>query len=192
MKRENCFVFDTENPIRRAPGPGAEILTKLNLRRYARQAVLGGYLVALVLGAGANGLAQGSVPQGSVAQVSTTREATPFRVSNPKNRKWPVDEATRIYFSACDRVARCIRPVNPPHLHPSFVLVLGTQDNETVRDGKVSEVRLKSWDPAAFAQAVVILAAREILSSDDVAHITRDALTYAQASASVDDLRQEP
>jgi len=71
------------------------------------------------------------------------------------------------------------------------VLVLGAQENETVRDGKVSEVRLKSWDPAAFAQAVVILAAREILSSEDVAHITRDALTYAEASASVSDLKEE-
>src|SRR5258708_33729334 len=135
-----------------------------------------------MLGAGANGLAQGSVAQ----------DTTPFGVSNPKNRKWPVDEASRIYFSACDRVARSIRPVNPPHLRPSFVLVLGAETNETMRNGKVSEVRLKSWEPAAFAQAVGILAAREILSSDDVAHITHDALTYAEASASVNDLRQEP
>ena len=29
----------------------------------------------------------------------------PFRVSNPKHKKWPVDEAERIYFAACDRVA---------------------------------------------------------------------------------------
>jgi hypothetical protein len=71
------------------------------------------------------------------------------------------------------------------------VLVLGAQNNETVRDGKISEVRLKSWDPSAFAQAVVILAAREILSPDDMLHITRDALTYARASVSVSDLRQE-
>jgi len=192
VKHEHLSSVVTGNPIRRAPGSGAEILTKLNLRRHTRRTVLGGCLVALVLGASANGLAQDSVPQGGGAQVSTTQEATPFAVSNPKNRKWPVDEATRIYFSACDRVARSIRPVNPPRLHPSFVLVLGAPDNETVRDGKVSEVRLKSWNPAAFAQAVVILAAREILSSDDVAHITRDALTYAQATASVSDLRQEP
>jgi hypothetical protein len=187
VKRENCFVFDTENPIRRAPGSGAEILAQLTVTRRTKPALLGACLLAMVFGAGANGLAQGSV-----AQVSVSQQAAPFAVSNPKHRKWPVDEATRIYFSACDRVARSIRPVNPPHLHPSFVLVLGAPDNETVRDGKVSEVRLKSWDPAAFAQAVVILAAREILSSDDVAHITRDALTYAQATASVSDLRQEP
>ena len=136
----------------------------------------GAVLLCLIVGAGASGVAQ---------------EAAPFGVSNPKNKKWPVDEATRIYFSACDRVAHTIRPENPPHLRPSFVLVLGAQNNETVRDGKVAQVRLKGWDPGAFAQAVVILAAREILTPDDMVHITRDTLTYAQANVSVSDLRQQ-
>jgi len=149
--------------------------------RHGRRAALGACLL-LAMATGANVLAQGGAGQ----------EATPFGVSNPKNKKWPVDEASRIYFSACDRVARTIRPLNPPRLRPSFVLVLGAQHNETVRDGQVSEVRLKIWDPGAFAQAVVILAAREILSPDDLAHITHEALTYARASVSVDDLRQEP
>jgi hypothetical protein len=150
--------------------------------RHSRRAALGACLLLLIVGAGASGFTQGGAAQNSA----------PFGVSNPKNKKWPVDEAARIYFSACDQVARSIRPVNPPHLRPSFVLVLGAQNNETVRDGKVSEVRLKNWDPAAFAQAVVILAAREILSPEDMVHITHDALTYARASVSVSDLRQEP
>ena len=134
----------------------------------------------LLMGTGSNGSAQATVAQAS----------PPFGVSNPKSKKWPVDEATRIYFSACDQVARTIRPMNPPHLRPNFVLVLGAQNNETMRDGKVSEVRLKNWEPGAFAQAVVILAAREILSPDDLAQITHEALTYAQASVSVSDLQQ--
>jgi hypothetical protein len=192
VKHEKFFVSATGNPIRRALGSGTGILNQMTVRRHAKRAALSAFLVALLLGAGANGLAQGSGEIGSEGQVGVTQQATPFRVSNPKDQKWAVDEATRIYYSACDRVARSIRPVNPPHLHPSFVLVLGAQKNETVREGKVSEVRLKSWDPAAFAQAVVILAAREILSSEDVVHITRDALTYAEVSASVNDLRQEP
>ena len=186
MRHKQFSASVTGKSLRRAPGSGAKSLSQMTMRRRTKRAALGACLLAMVLGAGANGLAQGSVaPVGAQA-------AAPFGVSNPKNRKWPVDEATRIYFSACERVARSIRPVNPPHLHPSFVLVLGAQDNETLRDGKVSQVRLKIWDPAAFAQAVVILAAREILSAEDVAHITRDALTYAEASASVNDLRQEP
>ena len=135
----------------------------------------------LLMGTGVNGS----------AQASAVPNAAPFGVSNPKNKKWPADEGARIYFSACDRVARTIRPTDPPHLRPSFVLVLGAQKNETVRDGKVSEVRLKEWDESAFAQAVVVLAAREIISPEDMAHLTHETLTYARASVSVGDLREE-
>ena len=186
MKRKTFSATVAGNLIRRGLGSDAEILNQIAWR-HTRRAGLGVFLLALMLGAIANGFAQGSM-----AEVSAAQQAAPFGVSNPKNRKWPVDEAVRIYFSACERVARSIRPVNPPHLRPSFVLVLGAQNNETMRDGKVTEVRLKNWDSTTFAQAVVILAAREILSSEDVAHITREALTYAEASASVSDLRQEP
>ena len=133
------------------------------------------------MGTGVNGSAQGNIAPNAV----------PFGVSNPKDKKWPVDEAGRIYYAACDRVARTIRPTNPPHLRPNFVLVLGAQNNETLRDGKVSQVRLKEWDESAFAEAVVILAAREILSAEDMVHLTHDALTYARASVSVGDLRAE-
>ena len=171
----------TGSLVTRALRSSVEFLTKIVAAWDLKWAALGACLLLLMLGTGPSGL----------AQSSTGEEAARFGVSNPKNKKWPVDEATRIYFSACDRVARTIRPMNPPHLRPKFVLVLGAQNNEAVRDGKVSEVRLKSWDPVAFAQSVVILAAREILTPDDLAHITHDALTYAQASVSVSDLRQE-
>ena len=166
----------TRNLVMRTLNSAVEFLTNLVATLGGKRIAPGAVLLCLIAGTGASGVAQDSAP---------------FGVSNPKNKKWPVDAATRIYFSACDRVAHTIRPVNPPHLRPNFVLVLGAQNNETVRDGRVSEVRLKSWDPSAFAQAVVILAAREILTPDDMLHITRDALTYAQASVSVSDLRQE-
>ena len=182
MKLQNTSASMAGNPIRQALNSGVEYLTKRITRQHSRRAALGLCLLLLTVGVGANGFGQGGVAQ----------DPAPFGVSNPKNKKWPVDEAIRIYFSACDRVARTIRPVDPPRLRPRFVLVLGALNNETVRDGRVSEVRLKNWDPAAFAQAVVILAAREILSPDDMVHITHDALTYARASASVSDLRQEP
>jgi hypothetical protein len=179
VKRQNPSASVTGNPFRRALNLGAD-LNHVSLRRFCKQAALAACMF-LLMGTASNGAAQSGVAQA----------ATPFGVSNPKNKKWPVDEATRIYFSACERVSRTIRPMDPPHLHPSFVLVLGAQNNETLRDGKISEVRLKSWDPEAFAQAVVILAAREILSPDDMLHLSHDALTYARASVSVSDLRQE-
>jgi len=176
---QNSSAPVSGNSFRLARTSSAKILNNLIAKRHTRQVALSACLLLLM---SATGSAQSGVGQ----------EAAPFGVSNPKNKKWPVEEATRIYFSACDRVARTIRPTDPPRLRPTFVLVLGAQNNETVRDGKVSEIRLKNWDPAAFAQAVVILAAREILTADDMVHITHEALTFARASVSVSDLRHEP
>ena len=60
-------------------------------------------------------------------------------VHRDEPEKPAVADRSRIYFSACDHVARAIRPTKPPLLRPSFVLVLGVADNETLRNGKVSE-----------------------------------------------------
>jgi hypothetical protein len=126
-----------------------------------------------------------SLSLGCIAQ-----EAAPFAVSNPKKKKWPMEEASRIYYSACELVARRVRPERPLHLHPKFLLVLGAGENQVVRSDTVSEIRLKSWNPASFAEGVVIMATRDIVSNDQVANIARDALFSAQASVSVDELRQ--
>lgn len=115
----------------------------------------------------------------------------PFEISNRHNLKWSAEQASRIYFSACSLAARRIRPEKPPALHPRFLLVLGTQENEVVRNGQVSEIRLKSWNAANFAQAVVLMASREILDGGDVASIARDALLSANATVSVGELEQE-
>lgn len=123
----------------------------------------------------------------SLVAVSQTPN-TPFSVLNPKHKKWPVDEAQRIYFAACDRVARAVRPEKPPRLQPRFVLILGADDNEAVRIGTTSEVRLKEWNPGAFSDAVVVMAEREILDPRQLASLSREALASAQASVSVADL----
>jgi hypothetical protein len=122
---------------------------------------------------------------GCVAQSSL-----PFEVSNPKHQKLPVDEAGRIYVSACALAARTIRPERPPHLRPRFTLVLGAANDQMVRDEAGSEIHLKVWNAATFAHAVVMLAAREILRNEDVEDIVRTAVLSAQASVSVRDLRQ--
>jgi len=82
-----------------------------------------------------------------------------------------------------------VRPERPPHLHPGFVLVLGAENDETVRTGTVSEIHLKTWNPARFAQAVVIMASREIVNSDAVTSLTRETLVAAESSVSVTELR---
>jgi hypothetical protein len=139
-----------------------------------KRAAIFAFLTVFLAGVSSRGWAQSSLP---------------FEVSNPKNKKWPADQANRIYDSACAHVARAIRPESPPHLHPQFVLVLGARDNETVRNGSMSEIRLKTWDAASFAEAVVVMAIREVLNSQEVTNITRDALIAAQATVSVSELR---
>ena len=115
----------------------------------------------------------------------------PFTVSNPKHKNWPIEEARRIYFAACDRVARAVRPEKPPTLLPKFVLVLGSDGNTAFRVGDVSEIRLKDWNPDAFSEAVVIMAARSILDPRELASLGREALVSAQASVSVSELRSK-
>ena len=122
---------------------------------------------------------------------SHAQDALPFEVSNPKHLQWSTDQAGRIYSSACELVAREIRPDKPPRLTPKFILVLGSQQDETVRVGKTAEVHLKAWDPSHFAEAMVLMASREILNSEDVLHLTRDTLRAAGSTVSVSELKKQ-
>jgi len=88
-------------------------------------------------------------------------------------------------------VARTIRPEKPPRLAPKFVLVLGTKQDETVHNGRVVEIHLKGWNAARFAEAMVLMATREILKNEDVMHLTRDTLMAAQATVSVNELKRK-
>ena len=95
----------------------------------------------------------------------SAQDSLPFQLSNPKHQTWSPEEASRIYLSACKLVARAIRPENPPQLHPKFVLVLGAQANETVRNEpsqrcicetgirRTSRKRSSSWQRARFCRA---------------------------------------
>jgi len=56
------------------------------------------------------------------AVCGCAQNTLPFEVSNPSNKKWSPAEASRIYDSACDVLARTIRPEKPPHLRPKFRL----------------------------------------------------------------------
>ena len=127
---------------------------------------------------------------GASGHTAAAQNALPFEVSNPKNKKWPTDEALRIYSSACSLVARTVRPERPPHLHPTFRLVLGTADDEVVRGNSMAEIHLKSWNSEKFAEAAVILAAREVLQGDDLIKIVRQTVSLANATVSLNDLRE--
>lgn len=121
---------------------------------------------------------------------SQTQTATPFEVQNPNNQRWYPAEAQRIYSSACDLVARSIRPDKPPHLEPRFRLVLGADDNEYVREGAVNEIRLKSWNAEKFAQGVVVVAIRDVLHADDLARIAHQSVVLADSTLDVRELQR--
>lgn len=128
-------------------------------------------------------------PAGDSSIDAVTSSNVPFEVANPKHKKWPETEAGRIYTSACDLLARSIHPEHPPQLRPKFRLVLGADSDEFVRDGAVAELHLKFWDPEKFAQGVVVVALRELVSRPDLARIARQSVTLAGSTVDVSNLR---
>ena len=112
----------------------------------------------------------------------------PFEVSNPSNKKWPPAEASRIYESACDLLARTIRPEKPPVLRPKFRLVLGAESDQFVNEGGVTEVHLKSWNPEKFAEGVVVVAVRDVLRADDLARVVHQSVSLAASTVNVHEL----
>jgi len=134
----------------------------------------------------------GLIMTSMIANCGTTPapEPLPFDVSNPNHKKWSPEEAKKIYDSACALVARSIRPENPPKLHPKFLLVLGSSADEIVRNDTQSEVHLKSWDANKFAEAAVIMVAREVVKGDELRSIAHMSVLSAQATASVEQLRR--
>jgi hypothetical protein len=115
----------------------------------------------------------------------------PFEVSNPSNKKWSPVEATRIYDSACDLLARTIRPEKPPHLRPKFRLVLGAESDQFVNEGGLTEVHLKSWNPEKFAERVVVVAVRDVLRADELARVVHQSVSLAASTINVHDLGRQ-
>jgi hypothetical protein len=146
----------------------------LHHRRHFHKAVSVGFLTLLTIG--------------FTSSVFAQQEPVPFEVANPKHKKWSSEEAGKIYYSACELLARAVRPEKPPRLHPRFLLVLGANDNEVLRTDATVEIHLKSWNADKFAEAMVMVAAREVLQRDDLTKIARQSVSFAQSTISVDRL----
>jgi hypothetical protein len=126
----------------------------------------------------------------SLTAHSTAQVSLPFTVSNPKHLQWSMEEAGRIYDSACNLVSRSLHQQKSLQSQPKFLLVLGAKSDQTVRDGENSEIHLKKWNPARFAEAMVILSLRRATKTDDVLRLTHEALRVAEATVSVQELRR--
>src|SRR5262245_40520836 len=113
----------------------------------------------------------------------------PFDVSNLNHKKWSPEEAVRIYDAACALVARSVNSERPPHLHPKFLLVIGSTADEIVRTDTQSEIHLKTWDADKFAEATAIMAARDLVQGAELRSIAHQSVVTAHATASVVELR---
>lgn len=142
-----------------------------NLRHFLRSRILPSVLVLL-----------------ATACAGCAQQSVPFEVSNPANQKWPVAEAARIYNSACDLLARTIRPEKPPVLRPKFRLVLGAESDQFVNEGGLTEVHLKSWNAEKFAEGVVVVAVRNVLQGDELAKLVHQSVALAGSTVSVREL----
>jgi len=126
----------------------------------------------------------------ALSSCAWSQDELPFTVSNPRHKKWFPDDAVKIYNSACDLVARTVRPEKPPRLRPKFLLVLGSDNDEFVNLSPEMEVHLKSWNPAKFAEAVALVASREVVPPDDMKRIVTLSVALANSSVSVKQLKQ--
>jgi hypothetical protein len=147
---------------------------KLKLLRSLRSSIL--LCALLLLITAVSGCAQNSLP---------------FEVSNPAKKKWSPAEAARIYDSACDLLARTIRPEKPPVLRPKFRLVLGAESDQFVNEGGVTEVQLKSWNPEKFAEGVVVVAVRDVLRGDELARVVHQSVSLAASTINVHELGRQ-
>jgi hypothetical protein len=111
-----------------------------------------------------------------------------FPIDNPRNQTIPVFEAKTIYLSACKVVEQEFGRSDP--IRPRLKLLIGS-DSDRVYFPK-HEIQLKKWDKYKFAQGVVMLAADALLSQDKKISLTRLAVSEAESTVDVHELKSVP
>jgi len=97
------------------------------------------------------------------------------------NQTWPSEDAEKVYLSACSAVQREFGSARS--VRPQFTLVLGADKNEALWDRR--EIRLVQWDPALFAQGVVVFAFEELMPPDKRIAVARRAVNWADATVEI-------
>jgi hypothetical protein len=103
-------------------------------------------------------------------------------------------EAESLYRSACTVVQHNF-PNRARELRPHFTVVIGADHNQV--QGKMAlnnrsvgaEIRLKKWDPTLFAQAVVVLAYYDALTSDVIKQLGNRAVQASNATVDISGLK---
>ena len=111
-----------------------------------------------------------------------------FPIDNPRNQTMPVSEAKTIYLSACRVVEQAFGRTDP--IRPRLKLRIGSESDRVYFPKR--EIQLKKWDKYKFAQGVVMLAADALLSQDKKISLTRLAVSEAEGTVDVHDLKSVP
>jgi hypothetical protein len=93
-------------------------------------------------------------------------------------------EAEKLYQSTCAVVQRDFH--SSSELHPRFTVILGAEHDEV--HGR-TEIWLTKWDPAVFAQGVVVLAFDQVLTAEVVHQLAKRAIQYSNAMVDVLELK---
>ena len=111
-----------------------------------------------------------------------------FLIDNPRNQTIPVSEAKTIYLSACRVVEQEFGRTDP--IRPRLKLLIGSESDRVYFPKH--EIQLKKWDKYKFAQGVVMLAADALLSQDKKISLTRLAVSEAEGTVDVHELKTVP
>jgi hypothetical protein len=111
-----------------------------------------------------------------------------FTIDNPRNQPIPVSEAKTIYLSACRVVEQEFGRTDP--IRPRLKLLIGSESDRVYFPKR--EIQLKKWDKYKFAQGVVMLAADALLSQDKKISLTRLAVSEAEGTVDIHDLKSSP
>jgi len=101
-----------------------------------------------------------------------------FDVHDKGKLKWSAEDAHKIYLSACTVVEREFSIHHT--VRPRFTLILGADETGVFFGAR--EIRLSKWDPALFAQGVVMLAFDDLMTLDERLAMTRRALNWANST----------
>lgn len=120
----------------------------------------------------------------------------PITLHNPKNLPWPSNVAQKIYFEACAATALELNPTHPKVLSPVITVELGADVNTVETDnvaGKPlqSTIRLKKWDEALFAYAVVSAARDTSIDQRAAEVIAHRVVVMVESAKTVQQERDE-
>lgn len=104
-----------------------------------------------------------------------------FTVRSDGKQQWPMDEAQKLYDSACIVVQQEFGSGHK--VRPQLTLVLGAPRNEVNSDRK--EIKLTQWDRYLFAQGVIMLAFEELMSLEERATMAKRAVSWADSTIDV-------